>query len=145
MPDLLVIFLWLTMILPWFSSLLYLFVPDGTIRYFGGIPTPSGEFWVQVVASGDIVIGFLALSGLKTRNSEVLKLIFRAICVYNIFHISTFWYNHTFREPHPSGSTFYIVLSIISVIACGWWGWWKPHQFDDKFIITDTTTMKKHK
>ena len=132
MAHLLRVYLWLSMILPWISSLLYILTPSGTIKYFGGIPTTSGEFWVQVVASGDILIGFLALSGLRTRNTEVLKLVFQALFIYNIFHMSTFWYNHIFRETHPSGPTFYIGSLIIGIIACGWWGWWKPYEFNNK-------------
>ncbi|CAF3627186.1 unnamed protein product [Rotaria sp. Silwood1] len=136
MPSVRTIYLWLTVVLPWFSSLLYLLVPGGTIKYFGGVPTPSAKFWVQVVASGDIVIGFLALAGLKTRNSQVLQLIFQAIGVYNIFHMSTFWFNHLFREAHPAGPSFYISALIISSIACGYWGWWNPYQFDSEHIKT---------
>lgn len=54
------------MILPGLSSLLYLFFPGETMKYFGGTPTTSAEFWVQVVASGDILVGFRALMGLRT-------------------------------------------------------------------------------
>jgi hypothetical protein len=139
MPPLLTIYLWLIVILPWLSSLLYIFFPGETIKYFGGTPTSTGEFWVQVVASGDIVIGFLALIGLKTHHNEVLKSVLQAIAVYNIFHMSTFWYDHVFRKAHPNGPAFYIILLLTSIIVCGWWGWWKPHQFDNR------TEMKKKK
>ena len=129
-PLLLSIYLWSLVILPWLSSLLYIFFPGETMKYFGGTPTTSGEFWVQVVASGDIVVGFLALVGLKTRNNEVLKLVLQAIAVYCIFHMSTFWYDHVFRKAHPKGPASYIILLVTSIMAYGWWGWWKPYQFD---------------
>jgi uncharacterized membrane protein YphA (DoxX/SURF4 family) len=129
-PLLLTIYLWFLVILPWLSSVLYIFFPGETMKYFGGTPTPSGEFWVQVVASGDIVIGFLALVGLKTRNNEVLQLVLEAIAVYNIFHMSTFWYDHLFRKSHPKGPASYIIPLVSSIMACVWWGWWKPHQFN---------------
>ena len=98
MTSLLRLHLSITMILPWLSSILYIFFPGETMKYFGGIPSSSGKFWVQVVASGDILIGFLALVGLRTRNNEVLKLILQAIAVYSLFHMSTFYYDHAFRK-----------------------------------------------
>jgi hypothetical protein len=145
MSSLLTIYLWLLVILPWLSSLLYIFFPGDTMKHFGGVRTPSGEFWVQVVASGDVVIGFLALVGLRTHNSEVLKLVLQAIAIYNIFHMSTFWYDHAFRKAHPNGPAFYIILLISSIMACGWWGWWRPHQFNGVPIIQDSTKIQKQK
>ena len=76
----------------------YLFFPGETMKYFGRSPTPSGEFWVQVVASGDILVGFLALVGLRTRNNEVLKLVLQSIAIYTLFHMSTFCYDHIYRR-----------------------------------------------
>lgn len=145
MTSLLILYLWLLIILPWFSSLLYIFFPNETIKHFGGIPTPSAEFWVQVVASGDILIGFLAFVGLRTRNNEVLKLILQAIAIYNLFHMSTFWYDHTFRKAHPNGPAFYIILLVTSIIACGWWGWWRPYQFNNTPTTNDMTSIQKQK
>ena len=132
-------------ILPWLSSLLYLFFPGETMKYFGGTPTTSAQFWVQVVASGDILIGFLALVGLKTRNTEVLKLVLRAIAVYNICHMSTFWYDHTFRIAHPRGSISYIILLVVSLMACAWWGWQRPYQFNNTAITNDRIKVKTEK
>ncbi|CAF1149160.1 unnamed protein product [Adineta ricciae] len=90
MTSLLKIYSWISIIFPWFSSLLYLFLPGETMKYFGHSPTPSGEFWVQVVASGDILIGFLALVELRTKYNDVSKLILQSIAIYTIFHMSTF-------------------------------------------------------
>lgn len=145
MPFLLVIYLWLMVILPWLSSLLYIFFPDETMKYFGGIPTSSAAFWVQVVASGDVLIGFLALVGLRTRNTEVLKLVLQAIAVYNIFHMCTFWYDHTFRKTHPRGPISYIILLVISLIACGWWVWLRPYHPNNESLIQNKTEMKKQR
>jgi uncharacterized membrane protein YphA (DoxX/SURF4 family) len=145
MSSLLIIYLWLIMILSWLSSLLYIFFPGETMKYFGGTSTSSGEFWVQVVASGDIVIGFLALIGLRTRNNEVLKLVLQAIAIYNIFHMSTFWYDHVFRKAHPYGPASYIILLVTSIIACGWWSWWRPHQFNNVPVTKVRIEKKKQK
>ncbi|UJR24427.1 hypothetical protein I4U23_005803 [Adineta vaga] len=126
MSTLLNIYLCLIIIFPWFSSLLYLFFPGETMKYFGDLPTSSGQFWVRVVASGDILVGFLAFIGLRTRNNEILKLVLQSIAIYTLFHMSTFWYDHTFRKQHPNGPIFYIILLVMSLAACGWWPWWKP-------------------
>lgn len=135
MSTLLKIYLSSMVFFPWFSVILYLLFPGETMKYFGHSPTPSGEFWVQVVASGDVLIGFLALVGLRTRNNEVLNLVLQSIAIYSLFHMSTFCYDHIYRRKHPNGLTSYVAFLSMSILACMWWTRWKiSSPLDDTMV-----------
>lgn len=50
-----------TMVLTSMSVFLYVFLPDGTAKFFGGQPTPTTNFWVTIAGGGDSLVAFLGI------------------------------------------------------------------------------------
>ena len=98
--------------------------PAHTIIYFGGIPTPSAELWVQALASGDAIVAYLCFAGLKAP-AQQKKLIIRANGVYTLVHMGAFLRGN-YREAHPNGIGFYVVSLIVGAITTAWWGFIRP-------------------
>ena len=113
------------------SSLLYLFVPDGTVKFFGGVPTPTTNTWIPVVAAGDILCAYLLFEAARTSSAEVKRLGVRGLGLYMAFHLGAFVRGHLYSEPQPPH-----MLAIYASMALGtipfvlWWGVLHPPHDD---------------
>lgn len=107
------------------SILLYVLSPAGTVKFFGGVPSPSSRFWCSIAASGDALVSYLAwyvlLSGGVSR--EIEKLVVRGTAIYAMFHFGGFFFWHLRgEEPHPMGPAMYVgglAGSLAGLIAWG--------------------------
>ncbi len=111
------------MLFPLSSAPLYLFVPSGTVKFFGGKPTPSAAFWCSLAAGGDILFAYLCYTAWRSKSLEVRKLVFRANAIFRIFHFGGFLFHHLFTEPHPAGyGVGYAVAMTLGLLAGFVWG-----------------------
>lgn len=118
------IYLWVGFLTPIPSIALYVLVPGGTVKHFGGQISNSSKFWCSLTASGDAVIAYLMLTGIldKGKNPWLFKLIVRSSFLYSIFHFGGFWYWHTFGEKHPQGAAMYPTALAMCLAALIAWG-----------------------
>jgi len=120
------------------SSLIYLFVPDGTVKFFGGIPTPTTNTWIPVVAAGDILCAYLLFEAARTSSAEVKRLGVRGLGLYMAFHLGAFVRGHLYSEPQPLQ-----MLAIYASMALGtvpfvlWWGVLHPPRDAGEQVSTE--------
>lgn len=116
------------------SSLLYLFLPDGTVIYFGGVPSPSTNTWVPIVAAGDILCAFLLFAAARSDSAEVKRLVVLSLGVYMIFHLGAFVRGHFFSGvPQPTHVlATYCAMGTLTLPIVLWWGFLHPPQEREK-------------
>ena len=102
---------------------LYVFLPSGSIRNFGGTPSPTACMWVQTVAAGDALVAFLAWEALRSGSVETKRLAARAIGVYNLLHMGSFINGHLNHVPSPQGLGVPVASLILGSAASAYWGW----------------------
>jgi uncharacterized PurR-regulated membrane protein YhhQ (DUF165 family) len=108
------------------SSVLYLVVPGGTIKYFKGVETPTARTWVRTVAAGDIICAYLCYVALYG-NAETKKIVVRGFGLYNIFHMGAFLYGHLKDGAHPPSMVGQYISSLIfGSFAAYYWGFYRP-------------------
>jgi hypothetical protein len=57
--------------LPGISVIGYLGFPEGTIRYFGGQPTPTAAAWCRIMGAGDALIAYMSYYASQSKSKEV--------------------------------------------------------------------------
>lgn len=78
----------------------YLFIPSETVALFGGVSSPSADFWCTLTASADATISFICASALLSESLAIKQLAIRAFWVYAISHFGIFeWW--AFVGPLP--------------------------------------------
>lgn len=102
------------------SSCLYLFVPAGTVIFFGGIATPSATFWCSTAATGDAVSALWCATALYKNTASGYREAARGLLLFSAIHLGAFARGHYFIEPHPGGGVSY-VLGVIFGFLFGWW------------------------
>jgi hypothetical protein len=102
------------------SSCLYLFLPAGTVAFFGGIATPSATFWCSTAATGDAVSALWCATALQKHTASGYREAARGLLMFSTIHLGAFARAHYFIEPHPGGGATYI-LGILFGCAFGWW------------------------
>lgn len=103
-----------------FSSILYIFSPSGTIKYFGGIPSSSNQLWTQLTSAGDLLISYLCYVGYKnskSSNTELQSIIIRGMTVYSLFHFGLFLNHHLRVQKHPHGGLFLYAGSLACALG----------------------------
>ena len=102
------------------SSCLYLFVPAGTVAYFGGVATPSATFWCSTAATGDAVSALWCATALRNNTPAGYRDAARGMLLFAVIHLGAFARGHFMIEPHPGGGASY-VLGILVGVAFGYW------------------------
>ena len=102
------------------SSCLYLFVPAGTVTYFGGVATPSATFWCSTAATGDAVSALWCATALRNNTPAGYRDAARGLMLFSVVHLGAFARGHFLIEPHAGGGAVY-VLGVLAGIAVGWW------------------------
>ena len=102
------------------SSCLYLFLPAGTVAYFGGVATPSATFWCSTAATGDAVSALWCATALRRHTASGYREAARGLLLFAVIHLGAFARAHYFIEPHPGGGASYI-FGILFGILFGWW------------------------
>ena len=69
-------------ILPSISVYLYVFLTEGTIKFFKGTPSDTAMFWTRVVGSADALFAYLSLVGLFTNSNKLIKVILKGQFIY---------------------------------------------------------------
>ncbi|CUI14658.1 GPI-anchored surface protein, putative [Bodo saltans] len=115
------VYFWTGAILPLVSSFGYLLAPSGTVQHFNGEVNNTSKFWCSVVASGDLVVSYLMLSGIFTKSTEVRQLVIRAYWLFSLFHFGAFWFWHNVGDRHRNG-LMYPAAMIATTAALLAWG-----------------------
>ena len=102
------------------SSCLYLFLPAGTVAYFGGVATPSATFWCSTAATGDAVSALWCATALRQHTASGYREAARGLLLFAVSHLGAFARAHYFIEPHPGGGVTYI-FGILFGCVFGWW------------------------
>ena len=102
------------------SSCLYLFLPAGTVVFFGGIATPSATFWCSTAATGDAVSALWCATALQKHTASGYREAARGLLAFSLVHLGAFARAHYFIEPHPGGGAQYI-LGLLLACVLGWW------------------------
>lgn len=93
------------------------------MEYFGGMPTPTSEFWCTIAASADVMFSALCWTVLAyPTNVELRKSVLWVNALYALFHFGGFLRAHYMFEPHPHGTSFYICGLISTWAAYLAWG-----------------------
>ena len=124
-PWLYNIFCGIDIVLPLVSSIGYLVVPYGTVQHFGGVSSPSANFWCMLTAAGDILVAYLCFEGLRRgrRNPDIRRIVVRSVCLYTFIHCGIFWYSHHFIEPQANAIiSFYPISMAITATSVFLWG-----------------------
>jgi hypothetical protein len=105
-----------------FSVFLYLFLTEGTIKFFNGTVTPTAMFWTKTIASGDLLIGFIGFRAL-IGDFSMKKFAVQCNFVYGVLHFGSFWYASTFIQKHKSFMDIQYLPSVFIVsLALYLWG-----------------------
>ena len=85
------------------SVFLYLIVPAGSVKFFGGDQTSlSAASWCSIVGAGDLLVSFLAFVALLlrlTRHASVMMIVAMiGIGLYSVFHSGAYLYSHLYRS-----------------------------------------------
>jgi len=102
------------------SSCLYLFLPAGTVAYFGGVASPSATFWCSTAATGDAVSALWCATALRQHTASGYREAARGLLLFAVIHLGAFARAHYFIEPHPGGGASYI-FGILFGCVFGWW------------------------
>ena len=113
-------YLWMGVITPIPSILMYVLMPGGTVKHFNGAVTNTSKFWCSVAASGDSVIAYLCAVALIKKSDEFDKIVVRGNFVYSIFHVGAFWYWHLHGEKHPSAVMYPLGLGVAVAALLAW-------------------------
>jgi hypothetical protein len=105
---------------------LYAFKTDSTIASFGGTSSPTARFWVEVVASGDLLCAALCMQAFSSLRGADKAAAARLVGLYNLTHMIAFLHSHMTHEPHPRGGAVYIISIIIGSFFSLYWGWMRP-------------------
>jgi hypothetical protein len=116
-------------ILPGISVFLYLCVPVGTVKLFGGdisakATRDAAQLWVRTTSNGDILVSILnGLALFKPSDWHFRQTVIRVCSFSNLVHFGCFLYHHYFVQPHPLGLTimywFAIALTLLSGLGWG--------------------------
>jgi hypothetical protein len=135
------IFFWLGFLAPIPSIILYVFLTEGTVEYFGGTPSPTALFWCSIAASGDSIVSAMSYSVLKyPRNMELRRSVLWGMAVYSIFHFGGFLRAHYTHEPHPAGPVGYFLAIITTWAAYFAWGLPRGDNIEQESLITISKT-----
>ena len=74
------------------QSLCNIFLTFGKVSIvnFNGVTSPTAEFWVRVVGSGDVLCAFICFYGFFSKSAEVRTFSVRCIGLYNFVHVGMF-------------------------------------------------------
>ena len=107
------------------SSCLYLFVPAGTVAYFGGIATPSATFWCSTAATGDAVSALWCATALRNNTPAGYRDAARGLMLFSVVHLGAFARGHFLIEPHAGGGAVYVLGVLLGLAVGGWFGFYR--------------------
>jgi len=117
---------------------LYMLVPVGAVKNFGGDSSPTALFWCQLVGGGDALMAYLMGWAFFTRSAEVRRNCLRGLGVYCVFHFVGFLRGAYSYGQHISTAMivqFWCSL-LFSVGVSLWFGWIRPTTgFDARQIL----------
>jgi hypothetical protein len=122
--------LWLAVAVNVASSCLYLFVPAGTVAYFGGAPTPTATFWCTTAAMGDAVSALWCYTALRANTACALRDAARGLLLFALVHMGAFVRGNYLIEPLTGGAS-YVVALLAGVALGSWFGFYRPVQVPD--------------
>mmetsp|Transcript_8882 Transcript_8882/g.20361 ORF Transcript_8882/g.20361 Transcript_8882/m.20361 type:complete len:135 (-) Transcript_8882:1807-2211(-) len=114
-----------TGILSGISVPLYLFVPHGTVKHFGGEVSGTAAMWCTTVAAGDALCSYLSYHGIRAKTTEAKRLCIRSVGIYALLHMGIFHYGHTVLDPQPNKWQ-HIPAVAMSLAALCYWGIFRP-------------------
>ena len=116
-------FFWCGFLIPLPSICLSLFLPGGTVEYFGGNPTSTAKFWCSLTASGDIVISILCWFVLSNpKNLPLRRAVLTALAFYALLYFGMIAKAHFTVDPVPGGPVPYILGVLVTWAAFAVWG-----------------------
>ncbi len=116
-------FFWAGFLLPLPSICLHLFLPGGTVEYFGGNPSPVAKFWCSLTASGDAAISVICWFVLSNpKNLALRRAALSALAIYSLLHFGLFAKAHFTVAPVPAGPVGYVLAVVLSCAAYWFWG-----------------------
>jgi len=104
------------------STCLYLFVPAGTVAFFGGVATPSATFWCSTAATGDAVSAAWCATALCKNTPEGYREAARGLMVFSVVHLGAFARGHYFIEAHKGGGEGYVLGLVVGLPLLWWYG-----------------------
>jgi hypothetical protein len=107
------------------SSCLYLFLPAGTVVFFGGVPTPSAIFWCSTAATGDAVSALWCATALRRHTPSGYRDAARGLLLFTIVHLGAFARGHYAIEPHPGGGAAYVLWMLVGCLIGLWFGFYR--------------------
>ena len=119
--------LWLAICVDAVSTCLYLFLPAGTVVYFGGVASPTATFWCTTAATGDSVSALWCLSALRANSARELRDAARGLLLFSVVHLGAFVHGHYFIERLTGGASY--AGAMLAGMALGtWFGFLRPVQ-----------------
>jgi hypothetical protein len=103
------------------STCLYLFVPAGTVSFFGGVPTPSATFWCSTAATGDAVSAAWCATALRNNTPQGYRDAARGLMVFSVVHLGAFARGHFFIEAHTGGGAGYVIGLVVGLPLLWWY------------------------
>jgi hypothetical protein len=104
------------------STCLYLFLPAGTVAFFGGVATPSATFWCSTAATGDAVSAAWCATALRNNTPAGYRDAARGLLVFSIVHLGAFARGHYLIEAHKGGGAGYVLCLIVGLPLLWWYG-----------------------
>ena len=126
------------------SSCLYLFLPAGTVVYFGGVATPSATFWCSTAATGDAVSALWCATALQKHTASGYREAARGLLMFSLIHLGAFARAHYFIEPHPGGGAAYILGILFGCVFGGWFGFFRTLVIEPAPVAAPLASLGAH-